>query len=80
MIAITANELRRAADIKEQIERLKREFSKLLGLPDQAEEKYHHKLRPLPKRRIMSPEARAKIAAAARRRWRNARKAGNNHL
>jgi hypothetical protein len=32
------------------------------------------------KKRVMSPEARAKIAAAARRRWASAKKAGKTNL
>jgi len=77
---ISAAQLRAAADIKDKIAGLTQELKNILGITDQPEERYQHKLRPLPKRRFMSAEARAKIAAAARRRWRRAKAAGRNSL
>lgn len=72
MIAITSNQLRRAADIKDKIEELQGVLDSILNPAAAKIEQV--------KRRIMSPEARNKIAAAARRRWREARKAGRKTL
>jgi hypothetical protein len=55
----SARALRRAADIKETIEKLGKELNSLIG----------GSAPPLPKRRKMSAAARAKISAAAKARW-----------
>jgi hypothetical protein len=66
-ISISASQLRRAADIQDQIESLQSELSQLLGDGAATE--------PKPKRRKMSAAARAKIAAAQRARWAKVRAA-----
>jgi hypothetical protein len=61
MTNLSASQLRRAADIKDKIDSLQKEFTRLLGSTDGA---------PAPrKRRKMSAAGRARIAAAARARW-----------
>ncbi len=63
MTHLTAKELRRAADIKDKIESLQNELSRLLrGVVRKG-------ATPVRKRRKMSAAAKAKIAAAARVRW-----------
>jgi hypothetical protein len=63
---ISASQLRRAADIQDEIESLQGELNKLLsnGSESSADKKPTRR-----KRRKMSAAARAKIAAAARARW-----------
>jgi hypothetical protein len=56
-VDLTAEQLRRAADLKEQIEELQSQLSALLGSPESG------------MRRHVSFEARARIAAAQRARW-----------
>jgi hypothetical protein len=61
MTNLSAGQLRRAADIKDKIESLQKELSRLLGSPDGAAAPS--------KRRKMSAAARGKIAAAQKARW-----------
>jgi hypothetical protein len=61
MTHLSASQLRRAADIKDKIESLQKELSRLLGSTDGAAAPR--------KRRKMSAAGRRKIAAAARARW-----------
>ncbi|MGB9602513.1 MAG: hypothetical protein ACP5MG_12880 [Verrucomicrobiia bacterium] len=70
---ITLEQLKRAIEIKEQIARLEKELEEILkgvepapkrGRPPGATEK-----RGRPKKRQLSPEARARIAAAQKARW-----------
>jgi hypothetical protein len=61
MIQLSASQLRRAADIKDQLESLNNELTRLLGSTDGAAAPR--------KRRTMSAAARAKIGVAARARW-----------
>ena len=61
MTHLSASQLRRAADIKDKIETLQNEITRLLGSTDGAAAPH--------KRRTMSAAARAKISAAARARW-----------
>ena len=61
MIDLSASQLRRAANIKDKIESLQKELSRLLGSTDGAAAPR--------KRRKMSAAGRRKIAAAARARW-----------
>lgn len=80
---LTSAQFRRLADIKEQIAALEFEFNTIAttGTPvSMPEQDAHHHLRPLPKRRRMSAAARAKISAAAKKRWRKARAQGLNSL
>ena len=61
MMNLSASQLRRAADLKDKIETLQEELSRLLGSTDGAAAPR--------KRRKMSAAGRRKIAAAARARW-----------
>jgi hypothetical protein len=64
LTSLTVSQLKRAVAIKQQIARLERQLGALLGTDGAS---------PAGKtrrgRRKMSPEARARIAAAARARW-----------
>jgi hypothetical protein len=65
---LTVNQLKRAAAIKERVERLNKELGSILGAPAT--------FRALPKKsRGMSASVRKKIAAAQRARWANLRRA-----
>ena len=65
---LTANELKRAAAIKEQIEALNKELRGILGAPG--------KTRAAPKKkRTMSAARKKQIAAAQKARWANLRRA-----
>jgi hypothetical protein len=81
MTNISANDLRRAAAIKDKIESLQSDLTKILGhfvgngliaTPTPTLKKSG--------RRKMSAAGRARIAAAARARWARAKKAGKNRL
>lgn len=72
---LSAATLRHAADIRDKITGLENELSRIFG----GERITRNKPAPA-KRRCMSPEARAKIAIAARRRWRIAKRAGRKTL
>jgi hypothetical protein len=68
LLELTTDQLKRAAAIKEQIERLNRDLRAILGTPPTS--------RAAPKKtRGMSASARRKIAAAQRARWANLRRA-----
>lgn len=58
---LTANQLRRAAAIKDRIDALSRELSQILGAPSKAAS--------VKKSRSMSSSVKRKIAAAQRARW-----------
>ena len=83
---ITADQLHRAAQIKDQIESLESELSKILGGHEVGKGLVSGKRRGRPPgsgrkgRRKMGATARARIAAAARARWRRAKAAGRNRL
>ena len=62
---LSAEQLRRAAAIKEQIESLEKELQQIFGAPSKADSP----LPPRKKKRRMSAAARAKISAAAKARW-----------
>jgi hypothetical protein len=65
---LSVNQLKRAAAIKEEIERLNKELSAIVGSPASS--------RSAPKaNRTMSASARKKIAAAQRARWASLRRA-----
>lgn len=57
---LSAQQLRRAADIKDKIELLQNELNRIFGATTIAEPKKRHK---------MSAAGRARIAAAAKARW-----------
>lgn len=65
--------LKRALKISEQIQELKVEMMNILGTTGEPKAKrpYNKKAdsAAIPKKRMMSPEAREKIAAAQRKRW-----------
>lgn len=67
---LTAQELRRAADIKERIDALQSELDSLLGSETKTPAAAQG-----PKKRNMSAAGRARIAAAAKARWAAFRKA-----
>jgi len=74
---ISAAQLRRAADIREQVDNLARELHQIFGIGNESTVVDPVK----PKRqRKMSAAARANISAAAKLRWATARKAGRNSL
>jgi len=88
---ISSKDLRRAADLKDKIESLQSELSKILsggggnGVPSPFVARRGKIARGtesggMRKRRKMSAAGRARIAAAARARWAKAKKAGNNRL
>ena len=62
--SFSAQQLRRAAEIKDKIQSLENELNKMFGSPAKPA------VAPAPKkRRKMSEKARKKIAAAAKARW-----------
>jgi hypothetical protein len=61
MINLSASQLRRAAVIKDKIQSLQKQLTRLLEMSNGAAAP--------PKRRRMSSAARARIAAAQRARW-----------
>ncbi len=66
MIELTSKQLRRAANIKDKIETLERDFERLLGSTGSGEGAGTKAPR---KKRRMSAAAKAKISAAAKARW-----------
>ena len=78
LLAISAKELKRALEMREEIDRLRKEFDRILGIESFA------KTGPIPKRpkrrRKMSAAARAKISAAARARWKKVKARGRKSL
>jgi hypothetical protein len=64
IINLSAQQLRRAATIKEQIQSLENELGRILGSPTKPVAVAAPK-----KRRKMSAAGRAKISAAAKARW-----------
>lgn len=82
--ALSPSQLRKAAALKEKINDLEAELQGLLGAPEQNRLVRSGIMRvPANRsrtRRKMSPQARAKIAAAAKARWKKAKAAGKNSL
>lgn len=62
LLSLTAKQLRRAADLKEEIEALNQELSLIRGTTASASSKR-------PKKRGMSAAGRAAVAAAQKTRW-----------
>jgi hypothetical protein len=75
IINLSAKQLRKAANLKDKIESLQNDLSRLLGKPEAVEKKSTRR-----KRKPMSAAAKAKIAAAARARWKRAKAAGKTRL
>lgn len=72
IFSLSANQLRRAAEIKEQIDALNSELGSILaGINPNSGE-------PSNRRRKMSAAGRARIAAAARARWAEMRSSGKS--
>ena len=72
---LTALQLRKAADIQERIEALTRELNRLLLGTAESDNGQRKMIR-----RRMSAAGRARIAAAARLRWKKAKAAGKTTL
>ena len=72
---LAPRQLRQAANLKEEISALENELHKLLGRPMVEAPAPTRK-----KRRKMGAAARARMAAAARKRWKKAKLAGKNAL
>jgi hypothetical protein len=67
--SLTATQLRKAADLKEQIENLHKQLTALLGGGSGISASFKS-AKPAPKKkRTMSAAARAKISALAKKRW-----------
>jgi hypothetical protein len=77
---LSANDLRRAATIKDKIEDLHSELNKLLGGDGIGNGFTEAKPAKKTGRRKMSAAGRAKIAAAARARWAKVKAAGKKRL
>ncbi len=78
---LSAPQLRKAAALREKIDRLEKELSQLLGSPSELRtNRINVAASRKQGRRRMSAAARAKIAAAARARWKKAKAAGRNVL
>jgi hypothetical protein len=71
ILTLSAQQLRKAADLQEQIQALQRELASLLG---GAEEEAQPGAPGTPTKRKMSAAGRARIAAAAKARWAKLRK------
>jgi len=92
LLSLTSAQLNHAADLKEKIVELETELASVLDSnspaapkrkPGRPRKKATFALAssvPKVKRRKMSASARAKIAAAAKARWANAKAAGNTSL
>jgi hypothetical protein len=78
---VSARQLLKAAALKEKIERLQNELTQLLGAPQlEFRRNLDGRRTASSPRRRMSLEAKAKIAAAAKARWKKAKAAGKNRL
>lgn len=86
---LSADDLRKAAEIKGQMERLQRELSETLDMKKSSRKSraqrfgnriWFRKARMRATKGKMSAAGRARIAAAARARWKKAKAAGRNRL
>ena len=66
LLTLSSTQLRHAADIKEKIASLEKELATIIGAPATAETPV---VKPAKKKRTMSAEGRARVAAAQRARW-----------
>ena len=64
IISLSVQQLRRAADIKEKLETLEKELGQILGSSTKPDTQAAPD-----KKRKLSPAVRAKMAAAAKKRW-----------
>jgi hypothetical protein len=74
LLSLTTKQLRHAADLKEKIAALTKELSSIFGTPDSVTTKARKK------RKRMSAAARAKISAAAKKRWAKVKARGKKSL
>ena len=77
---LTAQQLRRAADIQERIQSLQKELGQILGGVEGNSVGATQTRGNGRRRKKMSAAGRAAIAAAARARWAKAKAAGRNRL
>jgi len=77
---ISAPQLRKAAAIKEKIDRLQKELTQLLGSGDLSSSDTFVRRNGKKPRRKMNAAARKRISAAAKLRWKKAKAAGKNSL
>jgi len=77
---LSATQLRKAAAIREKIEKLENELARLLRITSGTPSSRPSAVTISRGRRHMSAAARAKIAAAAKARWKKAKAAGKSHL
>ena len=75
LASLSSKKLRRAADLKDKIQSLENELGRILGASIKPVAAVAPK-----KKRKMSAAGRAKIAAAARARWKTAKAQGKNSL
>jgi len=80
MTNLSASDLRRAAAIKDKIESLQAELTKVLGGREVGNGSAASPTGKKTGRRKMSAAGRAKIAAAAKARWAKVKAAGRNRL
>ena len=82
LLDVSASQLRKAAILKEKIDKLQNQLGELLGAGPLESNRLSARMagKTARRRRTMSPEAKAKIAAAARARWKKAKAAGKNRL
>lgn len=71
----TVDQLTRALEVTKQIEKLQEELASILGGSRGAVKRLIKADKPSRKTRVMSPEAKEKIAAAQRLRWAKQKKA-----
>lgn len=71
----TVDQLTRALEVTKQIEKLQEELASILGGNRSAVKRLIKADKPGRKARVMSPEAKEKIAAAQRLRWAKQKKA-----
>jgi hypothetical protein len=78
---VSARNLRQAAAIRERIEDLERELSRVLGSPSTGSSRWGSASSGRgPGRRKMSAAAKARLAEIARARWKKAKASGRSHL
>jgi len=75
---ITTAQLKKAVIISEKLDELKAELAAILGASSASAKPAKEPKAPKEKKtkRVMSPEAREKIAAAQRKRWAKSKRAG----
>jgi hypothetical protein len=77
---VSARDLRKAAALKERIEELQSELNSLLGAGGGTSARAASEGAPRRGRRRMSAEAKARLAAIAKARWKKAKASGRMRL